>query len=465
MPNRPSSTFASERRPRLVPTRRMQTSSGVPDVVERLDARVLGWVDAADHGPLRGPLRGAARAGDVLAPLLAASAWLVVRARPGDREVVLRSWSATGASALVLGALVKPAFSRERPETSHVSPGQRPRTSTSSSAFPSGHLGATAAFTVVASRARPRLAPWLVANAVVTAYSRLYTARHFLSDLVVGAAIGTAVGIGADRLVTRVLDGGANDVRPAPLRRRWTVVGDRVLHSRETADASVPGARPVLLLHGVGTTTRYHRPVLHALRGRLPAVAVELPGIGSSSSDDIPNSVAGQADVVAEWLRTTGRRPLVVAGNSMGAQTAVELAVRHPDLAERVVLLGPTVDRRSRNLPQQIVKLAVDATRERPILLAITVTDTFLTRRRAVNRYLRAALDHRVEERIAQVRAPVLVVRGERDPLVPRRWAQHLADAAPRGRFHEVPGAAHAVHHGRPEAVADLLVEVATTPS
>jgi pimeloyl-ACP methyl ester carboxylesterase len=236
-----------------------------------------------------------------------------------------------------------------------------------------------------------------------------------------------------------------------------------VLHSRETAAASVPGARPVLLLHGVGTTTRYHRPLLHALQGRVPAVAVELPGIGSSSSDDIPSSVAGQADIVAEWLRATGRRPLVVVGNSMGAQTAVELAVRHPDLAERVVLLGPTVDRRARSLPRQVVRLAVDATRERASLLAITATDSFLTRRRAVNRYLRAALDHRIEERIVRVDARVVVVRGERDPLVPRRWARRLADAAPHGRFHEVPGAAHAVHHGRPEAVADLLVEVASS--
>jgi pimeloyl-ACP methyl ester carboxylesterase len=349
----------------------MRTSSGVPDVAERLDAHVLRWVDAFDHGPLRGPLR-------------------------------------------------------------------------------------------VAVRSRPRLAPWLLVNAGVIAYSRLYTARHFLSDLVVCGAIGAAVGVGTDRLVTLALDARGSAGRDEPLRRRWTVVDDRVLHSRETADAAVPGARPVLLLHGVGTTTRYHRPLLHALRGRIPAVAVELPGIGSSSSDRIPSSVAEQADVVADWLRATGRRPAAIVGNSMGAQTAVELAVRHPELAERVVLLGPTVDRRARDLPRQAVKLAVDATLERPSLLVITATDTFLTRRRAVNRYLRAALGHRIEERIALTDAPVVVVRGERDPLVPRRWARRLADAAPQGRCHEVPGAAHAVHHGRPEAVADLLVQVSS---
>ncbi len=34
-----------------------------------------------------------------------------------------------------------------------------------------------------------------------------------------------------------------------------------------------------------------------------------------------------------------------------------------------------------------------------------------------------------------------------------------LAAADPQGRFVEVPGAAHATHHGRPRLVAHLLLE------
>jgi pimeloyl-ACP methyl ester carboxylesterase len=243
-----------------------------------------------------------------------------------------------------------------------------------------------------------------------------------------------------------------------PLRRRWTVVGDAVIHDRETLSAAPSGSRPILLLHGVGTTTRYHRPLLRELAGRVPAVAPELPGIGASSAEHLPETIADQADVLAAWLRRTGWHPRAVVGNSMGAQTAVELAVRHPALVDHLVLLGPTVDRDSRSLPRQVGELLVDATVERPSLLLITVTDSVLTRRRAVNRYVEAALEHRIEDRLAAVRAPVLVVRGERDVLAPRAWIRELAAAAPDGRIAEVPRAGHACHHGRPAAVADLLV-------
>ncbi len=243
------------------------------------------------------------------------------------------------------------------------------------------------------------------------------------------------------------------------LIRRWTMVGADVIHSRETADAVRGGARPLVLLHGVGATTRYFRPLLGALEGRVPAAAIDLPGIGPSASPHPPSDIPAQADLVADWLRVTGRHPATVVGNSMGAQTAVECAVRHPDLVHRLVLIGPTMDPAARGPLRQIGRLLVDATVERPSLIWLTLSDTFLTRRRAVLRYFAAALDHAIEERVAQVAVPVLVIRGERDPVVPHHWARQVADSAPQGSFTEVVGGAHACHHGRPQAVADLLLQ------
>jgi 2-hydroxy-6-oxonona-2,4-dienedioate hydrolase len=244
---------------------------------------------------------------------------------------------------------------------------------------------------------------------------------------------------------------------------RWTVVDGDTIHSRETVDASAADARLIILVHGVGTTARYFGPLLRELDGKAPAAAVELPGIGGSSAAAIPRDIPQQADVLAEWVRATGRHPAVLVGNSMGAQTVVELAIRHPALVERLVLIGPTMDPAARSALRQIGRLLLDATAERPSLIALTFSDTFRTRRRAVYRYFRAALDHHIEERIPLVSAPVLVVRGERDAVVPRRWARGLAAAAPQGRFVEVPGAAHAAHHGRPRRIAELLLETLST--
>lgn len=244
------------------------------------------------------------------------------------------------------------------------------------------------------------------------------------------------------------------------LLRRWTVVGDRVLHSRETADAGRPGARPVVLVHGSGTTSRYFRPLLHVLDGRVPATAVELPGIGASPPTDVPHDVAGLADVLAAWLRATGRHPVMLVGNSMGAQLVTDTAIRHPDLVERLVLIGPTVDRHRRGFLRQAVLLLRDAPRERPSLVLTVLTDSLLTARRATFRYIRAALRHRLEDRLPLVRVPVTILRGDRDPMVGQAWVDELCDAATRAGLVVLPGAAHGSHHGRPHAVADLLVDL-----
>lgn len=243
------------------------------------------------------------------------------------------------------------------------------------------------------------------------------------------------------------------------LQRRWTVVGGELIHSRETEGGAWPGLPPIILMHGVGTTTRYFRPLLRTLQGRAQAAALELPGIGPSTSRHLPRDVGEQADVLAGWLRATGWHPATLVGNSMGAQTVVEVALRYPELTQRLVLIGPTMDPHVGGALRQVGRLVVDATVERPSLVWLTLTDSLRTRRRAVYRYFRAALAHPMADRIAQVHVPILLVRGERDPVATRRWVKELFQIAPDAELVEVPGAGHACHHGRPRAVAELLLE------
>ena len=242
------------------------------------------------------------------------------------------------------------------------------------------------------------------------------------------------------------------------LRRRLTIVNEESIHSRETTGAFGSDEPPLVLVHGVGTTTRYFRPLLETLQGRARAAAIDLPGIGPSTSRHLPRDVGEQADVVAGWLRATGWHPAVLVGNSMGAQTMVEVALRYPELTERLVLIGPTMDPYVGGPLRQVGRLIVDATVERPSLVWLTLTDSFRTRRPAVYRYFRAALAHPMADRIAQVRIPILLVRGERDPLATRRWVRELEQTAPDARLVEVPGAGHACHHGAWDLVADLLL-------
>jgi pimeloyl-ACP methyl ester carboxylesterase len=69
------------------------------------------------------------------------------------------------------------------------------------------------------------------------------------------------------------------------------------------------------------------------------------------------------------------------------------------------------------------------------------------------------AVADRVEEKLRDVHAPTLVVRGERDPIAPQRWVDEFTARLPRGRMAVVPGAAHTVNYMAPNALADLVRE------
>ncbi|HET7292351.1 MAG TPA: phosphatase PAP2 family protein [Vicinamibacteria bacterium] len=113
--------------------------------------------------------------------------------RRGEREAAWR-WLALGAATFVLQEGIKAIVARPRPE---LWPSLLP---SSGAAFPSGHALAAATFYPLLawslSRARPRLAPWLWAAAVLLAVfvgvGRLYLGVHWPTDVAAGWTLGAA---------------------------------------------------------------------------------------------------------------------------------------------------------------------------------------------------------------------------------------------------------------------------------
>ena len=70
---------------------------------------------------------------------------------------------------------------------------------------------------------------------------------------------------------------------------------------------------------------------------------------------------------------------------------------------------------------------------------------------------LRFMIDDRIEANLARMAAPVLVVRGEHDPIASLAWVEQAAAVAPRGEWAVVPDAAHAANYDEPDALAHLV--------
>lgn len=262
-----------------------------------------------------------------------------------------------------------------------------------------------------------------------------------MTTLTLHCGPGRSVGAVRAKVETVSVDG-------LPVRLRTLAPAGR-LH-----DALVP---TVLLVHGIGMSHRSFARSQQALARTHRTVAVDLPGFGGLPPAGRRLDAEELTDLVVRAARSRGAGDLVVVGQSMGTQVAVEAGLRHPDAVSSVVLVGPVVDDRRRTLFHQAVDLGRDSFAEGPRMNAVVLTDYL----RSVRQYVRELgpmLRYPLLERVTDLDVPVLVVRGDRDPIARHAWAARVASNARRGAFVELPGAHHVQEH-RPVAFADLVAE------
>jgi pimeloyl-ACP methyl ester carboxylesterase len=221
----------------------------------------------------------------------------------------------------------------------------------------------------------------------------------------------------------------------------------------------IPGGPVFVLVHGIGVSMRYYRPLAEELAKQGIVYLVDMPGYGTSPNPHRDVSVSDHADTLAKLLDREGIIDPVLVGHSMGAQIVSDLAARHPQVTDRVVLLGPTLVPRERTLLRSAVRLGIDMLLEPVRANAIVITDYIF---RCRPPWYLAQLPHllrdRMEDRMPSITARVLVVRGDRDPVVTRDWVEQVAALAPNGRAAEVTGA-HVIMYTAPMDLARMILE------
>ena len=246
---------------------------------------------------------------------------------------------------------------------------------------------------------------------------------------------------------------------PEPLLRP-----DAVVTSFEHGGATLvveefgAGPHPFVLLHGIGMGRSVYTDFVERLQGRV--IAVDLPGFGEAPEPERTLTMARHADLVAAWLRHARVHDAVIIGHSMGSQIAAELGARHPDLVAGLVLAGPTVDSTGRSIRVQASLLLRDLIGERPQVLWRGARE-YLRGGPNLLRKMRATITHEPEQAYDRVRCPVLVLRGERDPLAPDDWCRSILERIPGARLETIPDHGHGTLISDAAPAAELVTEFA----
>ena len=216
-------------------------------------------------------------------------------------------------------------------------------------------------------------------------------------------------------------------------------------------------ATPIVLVHGL-SSSRTLKPLIRALGSRRPVYAPDLPGFGLSDQPIHPLDIPGLADALRRWLLENQLAPAIVIGISFGSQVAVDLAARHPASVDRLVLVGPTADPGARTPGRLALRWARNAPRFSPRLAPTVIHDFIDAGPWRAARTLRRTLDDRVEDKLGEIEAPTLIVRPERDHLVPEEWTKRVAKLIPDSELVVLPEASHSIGPRAASRLTALLV-------
>lgn len=103
--------------------------------------------------------------------------------------------------------------------------------------------------------------------------------------------------------------------------------------------------QPTVLIHGGLGAIEMFGPTLQLLSKNRQVIAVDLQGHGRTADIDRPLNVASFGDDIAELLKHLNIKQADIVGYSMGGGTALQTAIRHPELVRKLVVMSTPIRR------------------------------------------------------------------------------------------------------------------------
>lgn len=241
---------------------------------------------------------------------------------------------------------------------------------------------------------------------------------------------------------------------------------DRTVNAAEFGDGP-----PLILLHSLLADRTSFDLIVPTLAKSFRVIVPELPGFGRSQA--VSGGLANVADRMAGVVQDCahGDQPIVL-GNGYGGFVALQMAIRFPALAKRLVLAdcGAVFSAAGREAFRTMAKTAAanglsavtDVAMRRLFSAAFQESNPELMRIRR-EAFLRTdpTVFHAACEALAEldlrphlksVVEPVLVLVGEHDEATPPPMSHELATGLPHARLVILDGCAHVPQLQQPEA-------------
>ncbi|SCL25087.1 3-oxoadipate enol-lactonase [Micromonospora inyonensis] len=235
---------------------------------------------------------------------------------------------------------------------------------------------------------------------------------------------------------------------------------------------------PYLVLgHSLGTSSDLWADAAPVLAPHFRVITWDLPGHGASPAAEGAFTISDLSDAVVGQLDARGVSTFSYAGVSIGGTVGLDLAVRHAERVDGVVVISAGVDVdapaawaeraalvRSKGTEAlaagSLQRWFAPVTREHRGDRAASMVEALrLTDDRSYAWACEALAAYDVSADLPRTDVRALALWGEYDQLVPERKSAELARMLSNGSVQCVPGAAHAAPLEQPTTVSGLLVD------
>jgi pimeloyl-ACP methyl ester carboxylesterase len=216
---------------------------------------------------------------------------------------------------------------------------------------------------------------------------------------------------------------------------------------------------PIVLLHGAIVSHLYWMPTADMLALSHDVYAIDFPGHGQSSKPLKTLGVVEQTEVVSKWLSLMNIPKATIAANSYGCQIAVELAIRHAEQVDQLVLTAPASDPSEPTIHQQAWRLYRDSFFENPTMGFVLIQDAINIGIRRGFETCQIMIDYDYLPRLPLVQHRCLVVRGDKDPVAPEPWVEKVVSLLPNAQLEVIPGGPHDINYSKGKELAKMINE------
>jgi len=257
------------------------------------------------------------------------------------------------------------------------------------------------------------------------------------------------------------------------------VAGTR-LHVRDNGPKTAPA---IIMIHGFGSSLQTWEPWAQLLDTKFRVVRFDLPGSGLSAPDPEGNYTdARTISTLLALMDKLGIAKASMIGNSIGGRIAWTFAAEHPDRVDKLVLISPdgfaspgfeygrapkvpvTLGVMRYVLPKSLLRASLKPAYGDPSALTDKAVDRYYDLMLAPG--VRQALLRRMKETVLvdprpllqKIKAPVLLLWGERDGMIPFSNAQAYLQNLPNARLVALPHLGHVPQEEAPQtSVAPVL--------